>query len=372
MFYLILAGICLVAAAILLMPALVPSWKRADENAVESQAIAVYKAQLAELEKDAERGAISQADIELARSEIARRILAAGENSQPVPKGRGNRLVPAFFAVFLPGLALGIYLWHGNPHMAVPDVPQNLAEAKTPADLVKMVEQRMRETPEDAQGWDVLGRAYVEMRRVQDAKIAFERAIRHGGETAPRLAALAEAEVMLAKGAVEPYVERLLEKALTLDANNAKAISFLALGREQKGELDAAKALWQRLASIENQDPRYVQLAQNRLAQLSAPLKGPTQEDVAAAQNLSQDDRAALIASMVSQLEERLYSSGGSLAEWQQLLRAQMVQNRLDAAKMTLAKGLENLQNTQEAQEALRSFALNLSPDLVSPTQSAE
>ncbi len=75
--------------------------------------------------------------------------------------------------------------------------------------------------------------------------------------------------------------------------------------------------------------------------------RGPTEEDVKAAQEMSPEDREAMIESMVAQLAERLQENPNDLAGWTQLARSYTVMGKHDKAK-----------------EALRS-ALKVSPDNV-------
>lgn len=62
----------------------------------------------------------------------------------------------------------------------------------------------------------------------------------------------------------------------------------------------------------------------------SAP--GPTQEDIAAASQMSADDRAAMIEGMVARLEDRLTTEGGTAEEWLRLLNAYVQLDRMDDA----------------------------------------
>jgi cytochrome c-type biogenesis protein CcmH len=320
-----------------------------DSNA---QAAAVYTEQLNELERDLTRGAISSEEYDSAKAEVARRLLQenAKMEGRAETVSQSSKLVRNFglcLALFLPLSAFGAYMWHGSPELGQRHLPATLSEAKTPQDLVLMAEARMRQTPEDARGWDVLGSAYVQMRRLSDAKVAFERALRFGEETAPRLANLAEVEIMLANGAVEPHIKNMLQKALEIAPDNAKALSFLALGAEQSGEDAEAKLLWQKLQTTESADPRYRQLAQNRLARLNGEIRGPEQSDVQAAQALTEQDRQAFITSMVQGLQARLMADGGSLAQWQQLVRSQLVLGDFKGAQMALDRA--RLQFTGDA-----------------------
>jgi len=56
--------------------------------------------------------------------------------------------------------------------------------------------------------------------------------------------------------------------------------------------------------------------------QLPELARGPDAGDVAAAQDMSEEDRDAMIRGMVQQLSERLASQGGPASEWARLIGA--------------------------------------------------
>jgi cytochrome c-type biogenesis protein CcmH len=65
----------------------------------------------------------------------------------------------------------------------------------------------------------------------------------------------------------------------------------------------------------------------------AAAAPGPSAADVAAASSMSEQDRNAMIHTMVARLADKLKVNGGDLAGWQRLLRAYMVLGERDKAK---------------------------------------
>lgn len=70
-----------------------------------------------------------------------------------------------------------------------------------------------------------------------------------------------------------------------------------------------------------------------------------------------------MIQGMVSQLDSRLAEQGGSVEEWQRLIRARIVLDQKEDAMLALQRALEAFADDQEKAELIRSFAaeLNLS-----------
>ncbi|MFK7942995.1 MAG: c-type cytochrome biogenesis protein CcmI [Paracoccaceae bacterium] len=64
----------------------------------------------------------------------------------------------------------------------------------------------------------------------------------------------------------------------------------------------------------------------------TTPLPGPTQEDIAAAAQMSPDDQQAMIQNMVARLDNRLTTDGGTAEEWLRLLNAYVQLDRMDDA----------------------------------------
>ena len=336
MFYLVIALLALASGLLLAAPFLMRGGRA---NADEQHAAEVYRAQLKEVENDVSRGAITQAEAGAARAEIARRLISAQEAcekaGETVPE-RGFSILRLAPVLVLPLVAVGLYWAHGRPDLAMKTVPTDLAGVQGPEQLVAIAEARMRENPQDARGWDILGRAYMSLGRFQDAGTAFERAIRHGGETDSRLASLAETRIILADGDVTVEARALLERALALNPDDPKSLSFIGLADEQADEVQQALLTWQKLAALEGIDPRYRELANARIAALQ-PVRGPSEQDIEAAQNMDAATRDQFIATMVEGLKSRLETEGGSVAEWKQLIRAQVVLGRLDEAERSLA-----------------------------------
>ena len=117
MFWIICAVLTLAVSAIVLTPLL-----RAEESyAEEDPQVALYKAQLAEVERDVARDVLASSDAEQAKTEIARRLLAATKQAPEAQKGPASRL-------FAFGTGAGVILLSGVTYIALgapgePDLP---------------------------------------------------------------------------------------------------------------------------------------------------------------------------------------------------------------------------------------------------------
>ena len=116
----LLALLTTATVAALLVPLLRRQIVRRDR--LQSDA-AVYRDQLAEVERERERGALPAAEADAARTEIERRLLAAADRDRAEPEASASWhrfLVPAL-CLLIPLFALGLYLRIGQP--GVPAAP---------------------------------------------------------------------------------------------------------------------------------------------------------------------------------------------------------------------------------------------------------
>lgn len=335
----------------------------------------VYRAQLDELERDRERGLIDATAYDAARSEVARRLLAAEEarakRDETAPgTSKGLRRAASLGAmIFLPVAALGMYLWLGNPDE--PDQPliarlQAPVENQSVDQLVARVERHLSENPQDGKGWEVLAPVYMRLGRLDDAARAFENANRLLGPNAERLSNRGEALTMANNGIISAKAQEAFEAAVKLDPQAIKPRFFLALALSQDGKREDAIAAWTRLLDGADPAAAWVKVAREELGKLTgdavADLPGPDQKQIEAAGDMNAEDRSAMIENMVSGLESRLREEGGSADEWVRLLRAQMVLGRrdeaLEALKLARASFAENHADLAKINAAASDFGL--------------
>jgi cytochrome c-type biogenesis protein CcmH len=330
----------------------------------------VYKDQLAEIDRDVAAGLIGSPEAEAARVEIGRRLLAAADHQRAPPTASNVRLrrsAAVIALVGLPILSVALYLPLGSPRLG--DFP--LAErtrapvATQPLDnLVAQVEAHLEKNPTDGRGWNVLAPVLTRLGRYDDAVRAYHNSITYNGDSAERRADLGEALAGAAGGVVTAEAKAEFERAVALNADDVKAHYFLGLAAEQDGRSTEAASIWRALLAQAPPDAPWRQLVQEALVRVGGSTV-PALPDgaVAAAKDMSEADRGAMIHGMVDRLASRLKQDGGDVEGWLRLVRAYMVMGDRDKAKSALMDARQAVANDAERLRQLNEGLKNLGLD---------
>ena len=330
----------------------------------------VYKDQLAEIDRDAASGLIAPAEAEAARVEISRRLLSVVDQTRDAPikpNMKLRRIAAVLALVGLPVLALAVYLPLGSPRLG--DFP--LAERSRAPDatqplenLVTQVEQHLETNPTDGRGWTVLAPVLLQLGRYDDAVRAFRNSITYNGENAARHADLGEAIAAAAGGVVTSDAKAEFERALALEAGQAKASYFLGLAAEQDGRKADAASIWRAMLEKAPPNAPWRPLVQEALVRLAAPA-APALSDqtIAAAKDMNAGDRDAMIRGMVERLATRLKQNGDDVDGWLRLVRAYLVMGDREKARSALSDARQAVGSDAERLKQLNEGLKNLGLD---------
>ena len=341
-------GMALVAAGLLVLPVLRVGRALPDRARYDS---AVYRDQLRELDRDIARGLIGEAEAQSARLEIERRLLAAAEAA---PDGaaatRRSPLLAVAVVLLVAGGATGLYLDLGAPFL--PDAPFALrvaergGDAGNRPDMVKMaasMAEKLRQDPNNREGWQNYARTLATLGNWQGSADAFRNLIALG-DTGPEVyAGYGEMLVLGSEGVVTPAAREAFAAAAKADAASPVARFYLALADAQSGRGRQAIDAWVKLAGETADAEMRAEIARRiadtaKLSGLAvpalppAPAAGPDAAQVAAADTMSEADRANMINGMVAQLAARLAANPDDADGWMRLGRAYAVLAEHDKA----------------------------------------
>ena len=345
--------------------------------------MAIYRDQLAEIDRDLARGQVAAPEAQRLRTEVGRRLLEADRTSRlRTAEGRAPPVASlglALAGAMLTLAAFGLYLQLGAP--TYPDQPQSARlrasealranrpsqaaaeaaaaagiEAALPvldadmADQIARLRSAMLSRPDDLTGQGLLAQYeaasgnYAAAARAQSRVVA----LKADGVTGADQTTLANLLILAAGGLVTAGAEQALTEALRREPGNGAARYYSGLLFAQIDRPDLAYRLWRPLFDGSSPDDPWMAVLPGQLDLVAEaagvdyrvpvpPVTGPGQAEVAAAAQMSAEDRSAMIAGMVERLSARLEADGGTAAEWAQLIAAYGVLGDKDRAAQAWA-----------------------------------
>ncbi|QWG24762.1 c-type cytochrome biogenesis protein CcmI [Bradyrhizobium sediminis] len=244
-------------------------------------------------------------------------------------------------------------------------------------EMIQRLATRLLQNPKDGEGWRTLGWSYLSVGRFSEASEAYAKAIELNPNVADIRSARVEALVRSADGIVTADAGNAIEATLKIDPGNARARFFKGLAKEQGG--DKAGALTDWTAVLRDADPaeawvpdlksRISELERNLGANAAVPStglkpaspgglletpgapggsempstvgKGPSAQDIQAAEIMPPAERSAMIRGMVDRLASRLEGSPRDADGWIKLIQSRMVLGETELAKQALTRGVE-------------------------------
>src|SRR3954453_10440645 len=279
-----LVGLTSLALAILLVPLLV---RRQRNESLDAYNLAVYRDQLAEVERDLGRGVLSTEQADAARTEIRRRILTltaappATGSTSPMPFATAPAAV-----LLLPFAAWALYAALGSPSM--PDQPyasrganpspaaaQDAGQGAPHIDMAEAVQKltaHLKDHPDDMTGWVLLARSDMSLNRFQEAADAYKRAADLSDKRADILGDWGEALVLASSGTVTPAAKEAFQAGLKDPEQAPRSRYYLALAQMQQGDTKGALQAWVDLEADSPADADWLPMVRKRIEQTSASL----------------------------------------------------------------------------------------------------
>ena len=275
-----------------------PLWRAARPGATTppaSSALDALRQQLEQLTALKQSGVLGDAAYDEARQALERRIADAVVNApapaaRPAPAPANSKPLLLGLGAFVFAVTIGGYLWLGTPQALDATVaagaatPTGAAPPITAAQVETMIENlaaRLKDKPDDVDGWAMLGRAYAMLGRHEQAAPALKQAVALRGDNAVLLTDYADALAMANGRNLEGEPSRLIDKALAIEPNNLKALSLAGTIAFNRKDFSGAIRHWEKMVQL---DPNS-ELAQQiqggidearRLSGIAAPAAGQT------------------------------------------------------------------------------------------------
>ncbi len=258
----IIAALFILLALWFVLPALLQQPSQDEEAERRAANVLVYKDQYRELEADLKSGLIGEPQYQAEKEELERRLLDdVAAKSESAPEKPAKNSFAYAVAVVIPLGAIIFYVSVGNPKAidsatAPATMPQTTAaqpgamqQQQIAANIEKLAE-RMKQNPNDAQGWLMLGRSYLMQERFSDAAGAFAHLTTLNPKDANAWADYGEALALANNQNLAGKPTEAINRALDIDPKHQKALDLAGSAAFQAGEYQKAIDYWEKLLKI--------------------------------------------------------------------------------------------------------------------------
>ena len=315
-------------------------------------------------DKDHQSGRLSDSDYAATCLDIDRRLLGL---SHQLAKGAVSEQKDQTFTWLAVGLAITlpfgaalIYADLGRPDLADNPLSKRAAEISSRSETINATKENLAQnlaraqaatvaTPDHIESWLKLAEAAAAVNDSATEIRALRMAQQLTSDDPGVLSLLAEALSRAADGQVTVPARDLIDTVLATDPNEPRALFLWGLAAFQDGDYQAAITRWQTLLSISNADAPWLPIVRENIKQAAEaggialrPAIGPDEDSIAAAADMSADDRNAMILSMVARLRDRLNATPEDTEGWLRLARAYDVLGDVDAAFTALARATDS------------------------------
>lgn len=333
----------------------------------------VYIAQIKEIDREESLGLLPADDAGQARLEIKRRLAATLETKEFEENEHMRRSDQVTLVAAAAAIAIGsalIYMNVGAPQIPSANRSRQVTasmpsdQAAGPAatdggvgsvdDMIASLEARLEASPEDVEGWRMLGWSRFRTGDVEGARQAYQKAVDLAPDDAQTLSALGEAQARVAGGFVNDAAVANLQKAVSLDPGDPRARFLLGLRKEQDGDAKGALDDWIALIGTAEPGAEWQDEVRTRILELSQQsgidvtgripdavlqaVGGPSPQAIVEAEEMSAQERADMIEGMVTRLDQKLRADPENLEGWMRLIRARRVLNQEDLAADALKR----------------------------------
>ena len=272
--FLLLVGALIVIAFLFILP---PLWrKHADLDIdLDQRNVKIAQQRLAELKENLRSGGLNQTQYDEQLADLEQALSDDLDIQSKVSSvSTQNRWIIYALVIALPLLAGTLYWTLGN-YQAV----SHSAEMAIDTDAIKMAEinkmvaglaEKLKNHPDDAQGWLMLGRSYDVLEQHTQALDALAHAYQLLGDQAEILLLYADALGYANDRSLIGKPSELIFKALALEPDNMKALWLGGMAKAQEGDAATATKLWKKLEALLPPSSEYQQEIQGLLAKLAS------------------------------------------------------------------------------------------------------
>ncbi|WP_417513890.1 c-type cytochrome biogenesis protein CcmI [Marinobacter sp.] len=305
------------ALAFVLYPVMFHRRDARQQTDLRNQNLMAYRSRMEELEKEHQSGIVDKETYGQLRDELAGAMLDdVPENEAPaksVPGRKAAMAVALFSILLIPAATVLLYEeWGAMDRVEAFVAMQELgnsddARAAQMNELTQQLRARLEASPDNPDGWAMLGQTYMRLERHEDAAWAFRQLAdsvsSDDGSRAVALGLAAQAQFFRSQGAMTDAVTSAIEEARALNPDEVNSLGLLGIHSFSQGNYREAIGYWERIQAVAPDHPQlasiqggireaYTRLGEQPPAERSAlsPSDDTEQESVGVTVRVTLDD----------------------------------------------------------------------------------
>lgn len=263
----VICTLLILVALIIILPSLLAK-ETVDDLDRQKINRAVYEKKLKELENDLINDLIDRDQFEIAKSDLQRTLIDDIADQKELILKKDNKVLPIIIVLIVPVAAILIYLKLNNglislsPNFQTQMQAQQQGQMQSVEQAIKNLEQKLKENPNNIDGWMMLGRTYLMQEKFDASVEAYRNANELSNSANPDiLVAYGEAKVFAAGQKFDESTRSLFDRALQIDPDFEKGLWYAGLAAYQFEDYKSAIDYWEKLIQFVPADQEQVKSA---------------------------------------------------------------------------------------------------------------
>ncbi|MCM0611568.1 c-type cytochrome biogenesis protein CcmI [Marinobacter sediminum] len=269
-FWIAATVLIIIALAFVLYPVLFQQPAARERADLRNQNLMAYRSRMKELDREYETGVLDEENYRQLKDELAGSMLddvSEAEVPERVVTGRRSAMVVGLLSILLiPAATFMLYQeWGAMDRVEQFITMQKMGDADSAREaqmsqLTSQLRDKLEASPNNPDGWAMLGRTYMRLERYEDAAWAFQSlADSVADDTRARAVALglaAQALFFRSQGVMTDEVTTAIDAARALNPDEVNALGLLGIHAFSQQEYREAIRYWERIGEVAPQHPQ--------------------------------------------------------------------------------------------------------------------
>ncbi|MCL4120214.1 UNVERIFIED_CONTAM: hypothetical protein GTU68_036255 [Idotea baltica] len=269
------AGLLILTALFFMLVPLIRKQKKEHTSANRTKLnVSLYKERISEFETRHAEGALSDSEFQFACDEVGRELLIDADNIKNTSNSEGmGRIMLVVIILCVPIASVTLYLKWGALDQVKETEKFFIQPTQQANKMTSRLEEAVKANPDSANGWYLLGRAYMVENRTAEAAKAFEKTVELKKRDPEVLGQWAQSLFFSANKKWSDQMQNLVDEALKKDPKEKTSLGLLGVVAFQNQKFRQAIDYWQRLVVVLPDDDvsrqaieQGIQQAQQKLA----------------------------------------------------------------------------------------------------------